>query len=263
MRHFAHHIGDYAAHTSHLTFVEDAAYHRLLRRYYQGEKPLPADENEIMRLVRAASRHEKNAVSRILREFFTLESDGWHQSRADQVINDYKAQANRGRTNGIKGGRPKSVPEITATINHKPETNRESAQALPRTGSRLSADWMPSMEDRAFAEKHGKNPDTIAPSFRDYWHGVAGAKGRKADWSATWRNWIRREADAAPTKNGYHKPADVAHTTVDRDGDSQWRARVNGWKPGKMWMTNDWGPPPGQPGCRVPEPILESWRAGA
>lgn len=31
--------------------------------------------------------------------------------------------------------------------------------------------------------------------FRDYWSGIAGAKGRKADWLATWRNWIRRVGD--------------------------------------------------------------------
>ena len=28
--------------------------------------------------------------------------------------------------------------------------------------------------------------------FRDHWLGAAGQKGVKADWAATWRNWIRR-----------------------------------------------------------------------
>jgi hypothetical protein len=30
-------------------------------------------------------------------------------------------------------------------------------------------------------------------AFCDYWQGVPGAKGRKTDWAATWRNWMRRE----------------------------------------------------------------------
>jgi len=34
-------------------------------------------------------------------------------------------------------------------------------------------------------------------SFRDYWIAQPGAKGVKADWLATWRNWVRRET--APT----------------------------------------------------------------
>jgi hypothetical protein len=41
-------------------------------------------------------------------------------------------------------------------------------------------------------------PDLDGPAhhvvFMDYWRGVAGAKGRKQDWPATWRNWMRRAA---------------------------------------------------------------------
>jgi hypothetical protein len=33
----------------------------------------------------------------------------------------------------------------------------------------------------------------VAERFRDYWLAVPGARGRKADWGATWRNWCRRE----------------------------------------------------------------------
>lgn len=32
-----------------------------------------------------------------------------------------------------------------------------------------------------------------AQCFADYWHGLPGAKGRKLDWFATWRNWCRKE----------------------------------------------------------------------
>jgi uncharacterized protein YdaU (DUF1376 family) len=38
MNYYEHHIGDYAEATSHLTFVEDAAYSRLIRKYYSTEK---------------------------------------------------------------------------------------------------------------------------------------------------------------------------------------------------------------------------------
>jgi hypothetical protein len=30
-------------------------------------------------------------------------------------------------------------------------------------------------------------------AFCDYWRSVPGAKGRKLDWEATWRNWMRKE----------------------------------------------------------------------
>ena len=51
--------------------------------------------------------------------------------------------------------------------------------------------------------------------FGDYWRAVAGAKGRKADWLATWRGWCRRENEKPPGRgNGslFHHPARESHT---------------------------------------------------
>jgi hypothetical protein len=33
----------------------------------------------------------------------------------------------------------------------------------------------------------------VSLTFRDHWWGKAGKEGRKADWFATWRNWVRKE----------------------------------------------------------------------
>lgn len=89
MNYYEHHIGDYAAATSHLSFVEDAAYSRLLRIYYRDEKPLPPDLKAVIRLAGARSKDEREAVETVLSEFFTLQSDGWHSKRADAEIARY------------------------------------------------------------------------------------------------------------------------------------------------------------------------------
>ena len=68
------------------------------------------------------------------------------------------------------------------------------ASASPR-GKRLPDDWTPSAEDRAFAEDHGLRPAVVSASFRDYWTAKPGAAARKTDWSATWRNWCRKDAE--------------------------------------------------------------------
>lgn len=86
---------------------------------------------------------------------------------------------------------PKKAPAadlLAAVAPAKPEPH----------GSRLPDGWMPSAEDRAFASGLGLAPEAIADGFRDYWRGATGAKGRKADWSATWRNWCRRAAERGP-----------------------------------------------------------------
>jgi hypothetical protein len=67
------------------------------------------------------------------------------------------------------------------------------APASTRRGARLSPDWQPSPDDRAFCLGLGLNVQDVAAGFRDYWHAKPGKDGAKLDWSATWRNWCRRE----------------------------------------------------------------------
>lgn len=97
MNFYKHHIGDYAQATAHLSFVEDAAYSRMLRKYYAEEKPLPADLKAVQRLVGARTREEKEAVGLVLEEFFTLAADGWHNKRADAELGRANAQAEANR----------------------------------------------------------------------------------------------------------------------------------------------------------------------
>lgn len=72
-------------------------------------------------------------------------------------------------------------------------TKRESVASANR-GTRLPADWKPSDAEIEWAKQERPSIDVQleAAKFADYWHGVAGAKGVKLDWSGTWRNWIRR-----------------------------------------------------------------------
>lgn len=91
MNYYEHHINDYAEATSHLTFVEDAAYSRCLRKYYAKEAPLPADIKQVQRLVGCRTPDDRAAVETVLREFFVLMPDGWHQEKCDDVIAAYQA----------------------------------------------------------------------------------------------------------------------------------------------------------------------------
>ncbi len=91
MNYYEHHIGDYDTETSHLSWVEDLAYRRLVCLYYRKEKPIPGDFEQACRLVRAANREQKAAVKAVLDEFFRLEDDGYHQKTCDEVIEKYAA----------------------------------------------------------------------------------------------------------------------------------------------------------------------------
>ncbi len=74
----------------------------------------------------------------------------------------------------------------------------------PARGARLPDDWRPT--DDAVTEMHQRFPavdlKTEHEKFTNYWRSTAGAKGRKSDWEATWRNWIIRSAEQLPPRNG-------------------------------------------------------------
>jgi hypothetical protein len=59
------------------------------------------------------------------------------------------------------------------------------------------------------------NLDAEHAKFVDYWHAKAGRDARKANWDATWRNWVRRAAEQharAPTRNSSTADRRVADT---------------------------------------------------
>lgn len=76
-------------------------------------------------------------------------------------------------------------------------------RAREKRGSRIPDDWSPTEADVTFARSHGfsmSDVTRIAAVFKNHWLGAAGANARKANWAATWRNWIIREAESSPRR---------------------------------------------------------------
>ena len=79
------------------------------------------------------------------------------------------------------------------------EQEQEQEKSVPSAksprGTALPKDWELPGDWRTWAE--GARPDVdvliVADSFRDYWVAKPGKDGRKADWLATWRNWVRNQ----------------------------------------------------------------------
>jgi uncharacterized protein YdaU (DUF1376 family) len=89
-----------------------------------------------------------------------------------------------------------SVSPHASTGEGTPKTKARASPADRAT--RLPRDWTAPPDFIDFASDLGFSHDDIRsriePGFRDYWISASGAQARKADWFATWRNWLRREA---------------------------------------------------------------------
>ena len=130
MNYYEHHIGDYAEATAHLTFIEDATYSRLIRKYYATEKPLPMDVKFVQRLINARSKEEKNAVISVLNEFFNLTDDGWRQERCDHEIARFKDRQIKARRSAEGRWQSSSAEQILSDSTTVSVCDR-NANALP------------------------------------------------------------------------------------------------------------------------------------
>lgn len=106
-----------------------------------------------------------------------------------------------------------------------PDPSPPAAQATksdPR-GARLSENWEPSEQDRAFAIANGLNPDRIRDEFRDYWIAQPGKSGRRSDWSATFRNRVRQcvERRRSPIDARSARPAINGATQLRREAEAR------------------------------------------
>ena len=151
MHYYSFHIGDYAAHTRHLSLIEDLAYRRLLDLYYMHEKPIVADT--AARLI--GMREHGHDVLCVLVEFFEETEDGYINKRADNEIASFKAMSEGGKKGANKRWHSKANREaiatlspsdgphnqpLIATVNHEPITNiSTSLRSVDKRSSRFDA----------------------------------------------------------------------------------------------------------------------------
>jgi hypothetical protein len=62
-------------------------------------------------------------------------------------------------------------------------------------GTRLPADFVLPEDWIGFCQQYRPdlNPHKVFDEFKDYWTALPSGKGTKTDWTATWRNWVRRQ----------------------------------------------------------------------
>jgi uncharacterized protein YdaU (DUF1376 family) len=206
MYYYQHHIGDYRRDTAHLSLLEHGIYRQLLDLYYISEKPLDANA---MRLICARTAEEMQAAKVILDEFFEFVDGVYRHKRCDAEIHAYHAKSEKA-TNSAKArwNKNKDLQDANAlptqsernangmlTNNHKPLTNNQEPNINTARGSRLPTDWVAPQQFIDYCEKERPDLDAnfVADQFKDYWISVTGKSATKADWFATWRNWVRRQ----------------------------------------------------------------------
>ena len=135
-------------------------------------------------------------------------------------------------------------------------TERTHAQALPEN-------WKPDEEDLAWAAEARPDLDGAAieaesERFRN--HALANRRTAHR-WGPAWRMWISKAHEPARHPSGKrNRLEEPGENLAERDSDTQWRARLARYRPGKFWLEGDWGPRPESGRSRVPAEMLAEWR---
>jgi len=213
VHYYHHHIGDFIKATARLTDAQSMAYLRLIWMYYDRERPLPDD---IEALAFQLGIDEKT-VQLILVSYFRLEDGCWHHTRCDAEIKEYKQlihkRSKAGKASAEHRANTSSTPveqvsdtqptDVQLTNNQEPVTSNHIKEKQPRS-TRFDLQEMPDeWFDFCKQVRPDLKPVEVFATFRDYWIAQPGSKGLKADWTATWRNWVRSTRvprDSQPAK---------------------------------------------------------------
>lgn len=132
-----------------------------------------------------------------------------------EKINELRDGKKRAISSNLVPRKVVTSNQISSPLVHEPQYNHHTEPSLhmyreekpakkvdtkqPKisktSATRLSENWEPSAQDIAFcvSTRPDLNINDVADEFRDYWIAAPGAKGKKEDWPATWRNWVRKQ----------------------------------------------------------------------
>ncbi|MFY0400811.1 hypothetical protein [Brevundimonas naejangsanensis] len=182
------------------------------------------------------------------------------QKASESVISDVRPGANSDAQNDASLPLPPSPqtpqPPTPSREIKPPIVPQADKPAGPsrRKPKRAIPDVFPTAEliaeQQAKARSVGANLDVAnqAERFRNW---SIGNDARYADWAATWRNWCDRAIKNAPKTAVAASQSRSAPSEADR-----WRRWLREYRLNGHWPSDDAGPRPGHPACRVPAALL-------
>jgi len=192
MNFYPFHIGDFKSHTDHLSPIEDITYRRLLDYYYLHEKPLPDDADFLSKRIRL---DDIQAIQYVLAEFFTLNGEHWHSSRADSEIAKYQEKSIKARESANKrwqsGGNANAMR--TQCEGNATNTNTNT-NTITKTKTKVFSRPKPD-EVEDYAQQIGFSLD--GNHFCDYYEarGWQLNTGPMKSWKAAVRTWKRNRRE--------------------------------------------------------------------
>lgn len=289
-------IGPYLSDTMHLTRDQHGGYFLLLLAYWRNGGPLPDDDILLSGIVKA-SPAEWRKLRPVLVRFFSVEGGLWVQKRADaEIARAIEIRAKRVAAGG-KGANTRwqadSKPIASAMAKPSQKDGIEPLTLSSNEDRSAKADVDMAVEAyNSIAKPLGwTSCDKLTPKRRAGLKARMGEGGGLIGWKAamqragrspflrgetgrgsgheSWRPsidfFLRPDSFAKLTEGGYDGPTGATRPNAGPaadprapDSDAKSIRRLQCFDAGE-WHDLAWGPPPGSPGCLIPDRILAEW----
>jgi uncharacterized protein YdaU (DUF1376 family) len=179
MHFYPFHIGDYMAHTRHLSPMEDLAYRRMIDAAHLGEAGLEGDAAAIARAI--GLRDHAAEVASVLSDFWHLADGVWRNKRVDAEVARYREKQHKAAAsaaarwkNPMRTHSDRNASALhpdcegNATKNHEPGTMNQEPQMDGRMDGRSRSVVEPRGAGRARSTPSEPRPasDFVADALR-------------------------------------------------------------------------------------------------
>lgn len=275
-------VADYLGDTHHLGALEHGAYLLLLMAMWRAGGSLPSADANLSRLARCTPDQWAEIRDLIL-PFFRRRGGRITHKRLSEEMAKYENTSGKRSEAGKKGAAEKAnknnaevlaiASDAASNCRHNQNQNQKEEYNPPKPPQGGKQGALPLGQDRPARPRRKPNvsipqgfpgPEDLAAAqrrvdeagatvrvayqaerFRNW---AEGRDAKYADWPATWRNWIARCIEDV-------KPSAASADRTSTWTDAEWRTALRLRRENGDW-SDTLGPPPGQPGCRVPAHLL-------
>ena len=182
--------------------LQDASKAHLLAIWLLASKHdnrIPLDPTWVGRRINASDPVDLDAL--VKAGFLVIEGPAKAETQAESTLSQDASDTLAGRSENATS---ENREQRTETEKDAQKASPSSPRAKPGRdplGTRLPEEWGLSEELFEWSMTEARAPPSVihaeVPRFRDYWRAKPGASGRKTDWDATWRNWLRKAMERA------------------------------------------------------------------
>ncbi len=206
MNHYPFTIRHYYDDAGHLSPIEHYIYRTMMDWYYLDEKPIPDDQRLTLRRLKLKAENKQD-LTNVLADFFTLRNGHWHNKRIDAELEIYrsgnKQKSAAGRASALARAKANNTLTVEQPFNDRSTPVIEEVRSKNKEVKKKSGGFTPPSQQDVIAYWTEKNllgdPEQFFDHFTSNGWKVSG-KAPMKDWKAAARNWSKREVKNETSK---------------------------------------------------------------